>query len=260
MKRAAVYVGLPLAGVVSAWQVLAQSKREARRPMARARTVMDMGTGSTRTTFFGGSADDAFADALRTGDVLLFSHDCALKPPLGAGLCAAAKHAAGGGRDRFDHVGIVIMRNFVPHVLEVTFSGVRVRPYDQRVAGALADQVVLRRLRREPATAAASAPAAVVEEYVTQCELRYGSGAGTELAEFTSLFREGALARILAGTPLPPPLSKSAAVVGGLLQLLGALPPDADPESLTPADFASGAPHRDSRRLPLEPELLLRSR
>lgn len=98
----------------------------------------------SRRRFTPGSADDAVAEALRSGDVLLFGRNCLLMQPCGAGVCALSKLQR--GQRRFDHCGVVVVRFGVPFVLEETLSGPRLRPYEQRVLRSQAHDITVRRL------------------------------------------------------------------------------------------------------------------
>lgn len=93
--------------------------------------------------FSPGSQDDLIADGLRTGDVVCFSRDCVLYGLCGAAACLGRK-AVGGV---YDHVGVVYLVHGVPHVLEYTPSGVKLRVYSARVRCSRSREVVVRPLR-----------------------------------------------------------------------------------------------------------------
>jgi len=93
--------------------------------------------------FSPGSQDDLIADSLRTGDVVCFSRDCVLYGLCGAAACVGRK-AVGGV---YDHVGVVYLVHGVPHVLEYTPSGVKLRVYSARVRCSRSREVVVRPLR-----------------------------------------------------------------------------------------------------------------
>jgi hypothetical protein len=103
--------------------------------------------------FSPGSQDDIISDSLRTGDLLLFSRDCALYGCAGAAACSLRQ--AGGGA--FDHAGVVVLLAGVPHVLEEGWGGASLRRFDARVRCSRARTLALRPLRGAPLTPAAAA-------------------------------------------------------------------------------------------------------
>jgi len=98
---------------------------------------------ATQLRFSAGGEDDLVADSLRTGDLLLFSRDCALYCCAGAAACEARK-ACGGSS--FDHAAAIVCIRGVPHVLEHCFSGTKLRRYDARIRCSRSREVLVRRL------------------------------------------------------------------------------------------------------------------
>jgi len=87
--------------------------------------------------FVPGSADEALAAQLATGDVIRFSRDCSLYPLLDGVTCLARKASS-----RYDHWGVIVHVAGVPHVWErVPAGGHALRPYDARLQASLATSV-----------------------------------------------------------------------------------------------------------------------
>jgi hypothetical protein len=93
--------------------------------------------------FSAGGEDDLVADTLRTGDLLLFSRDCVLYCCAGAAVCEARKACSGCS---FDQAAAIVCLRGVPHVLERTHSGAKLRRYDARIRCSRSREVLLRRL------------------------------------------------------------------------------------------------------------------
>lgn len=61
--------------------------------------------------------------------------------PLGAAISAAKKQVTG---SRFDHAAVIINDRFgIPHVAEVTYSGVKLRRYDERILRSWCSEILL---------------------------------------------------------------------------------------------------------------------
>ena len=91
------------------------------------------------------------AHALQTGDLVLFNRPCEKMALFPQALCRAAKLASG---SHFDHVGMVVVRGGVPHLLEANLGGgVTLRPWAERLARTTATEVAVRPLHapRSPA-------------------------------------------------------------------------------------------------------------
>jgi len=98
-----------------------------------------------RRLFSPGSADDVMSGDLKDGDLVLFARNCALYYPCGAAACAATKALTG---IEYDHAGVIVRRKGTACVAEATFSGVRLRPFEERVVCSRALNVVVRQLAR----------------------------------------------------------------------------------------------------------------
>ena len=100
------------------------------------------------TRFEEGSMEEQFMDALGTGDVILFKrawHDYHFPDFVSVGMYRALARAT------FDHAGVIVEdRKGEPFLLEKTFSGVRMRPYEQRVLRSEAKEIVLVPLKPRP--------------------------------------------------------------------------------------------------------------
>jgi hypothetical protein len=87
--------------------------------------------------FVPGSADEALASQLATGDVVRYSRDCSLYPLLDGVTCLARKATS-----RYDHWGVIVHVAGVPHVWErLPAGGHALRPYDARLQASLARTV-----------------------------------------------------------------------------------------------------------------------
>lgn len=95
-----------------------------------------------------GSMEEQFMDALGTGDVILFKrawHDYYFPNFVNVGMYRALSQAT------FDHAGVIVEdRKGEPFLLEKTFSGVRLRPYEQRLLRSEAKEIVLVPLKPRP--------------------------------------------------------------------------------------------------------------
>eukprot|EP00752_Nemacystus_decipiens_P011811 g10480.t1 len=88
-----------------------------------------------------GSADDVLTEQLKTGDILLFSRRWTQMLPAGAALSSLKKRAF---ESRFDHAGVVVADRFgTPHVAEVTYSGVKLRRFDERILRSKCNEIML---------------------------------------------------------------------------------------------------------------------
>jgi hypothetical protein len=115
--------------------------------------------------FSPGSQDAAVEDTLRTGDLLLFSRDCAVSGAASS-LACIARQARGGSA--FDGAGVVVLLGGEPWVLESRAGAPpALRRYAARVLASRAREILLRPVRPPLAPAAAAAlEAAAVREGV----------------------------------------------------------------------------------------------
>ena len=96
--------------------------------------------------------DQLISDRLKTGDLILFRRNCTLYTCAGALVCSARQlslksdHAHG---EQFapDQAGVIVVIKNVPHVLERTFSGTKLRRYDHRITATRSPEVLIRPLR-----------------------------------------------------------------------------------------------------------------
>lgn len=105
------------------------------------RRVVKRADYTTQNTFKIGDADDAIMDNLKTGDVLLFSRDPFRHhfPVAMYILLFKAIH-----KTEFDHAACIVMNTKgLPMVVEATFSGVKFRPYDERIMHSKSKQIAL---------------------------------------------------------------------------------------------------------------------
>jgi hypothetical protein len=105
--------------------------------------------------FSPGSQDELVASTLQSGALVLFKRNCTTYPGLAGVQCALDKWAA--APDAFDHVGIIVMQNGEPFVLERTYTGVQMRRYDHRVKLSLSKEIAVRQLQVPLAPTAARA-------------------------------------------------------------------------------------------------------
>jgi hypothetical protein len=96
-----------------------------------------------RRQFSPGSADDVLSGELQEGDLVLFARNCALYYPGGSAVCLATKSLTD---CEYDHAGVVVRRKGQTCIAESTFSGVRVRPFEERVVCSRALNVVVRQI------------------------------------------------------------------------------------------------------------------
>jgi hypothetical protein len=83
------------------------------------------------------------SDKLKTGDVILFRRSCSNSALLD-GITCLARHAHA---PAFDQMGLIVMKNHVPHVAEVSLSGFHFRRYDARIKRSLSKEIVIRPLQ-----------------------------------------------------------------------------------------------------------------
>lgn len=135
-----------LLGGLAAWQGFAEMKRVALERSVKKRVLMDNSGKKIGETFFAGSTDDTISEVLQTGDLVFFNRPCLSMRPCGSAVCVVTKTVSDSA---FDHVGIIYVRNdFKPMLVEKTFSsGVRMRPWDERLARSTAGEVIVRPLR-----------------------------------------------------------------------------------------------------------------
>jgi hypothetical protein len=129
--------------------------------------------------FSPGSEDAWLEGTLRSGDVLLFSRDCALYGACGALACAARQAATG----PYDHAAVVVLLRQEPHVLERTASGARLRPFAARLRASRARSVLLRRLEAPLSAAEAAAGAAFAARVAAPAPRLPGDSAAAALAD-----------------------------------------------------------------------------
>ncbi|CAM9294214.1 unnamed protein product [Ectocarpus sp. 12 AP-2014] len=88
-----------------------------------------------------GSADDVLTEQLKTGDVLLFSRRWTQMLPAGAALSVMKRSVFD---SRFDHAGVVVADRFgTPHVAEVTYTGIKLRRFDERILRSKCNEIML---------------------------------------------------------------------------------------------------------------------
>jgi hypothetical protein len=121
-------------------------KRVAQERLVKKRVLMDNSGKRIGETFFAGSTDDTISEILQTGDLVFFNRPCLAMRPCGSAVCAVTKTASASA---FDHVGIIYVRkDFKPMLVEKTFSnGVKMRPWDERLARSTAGEIIVRPLR-----------------------------------------------------------------------------------------------------------------
>eukprot|EP00735_Rhodelphis_limneticus_P011010 TRINITY_DN4057_c0_g1::TRINITY_DN4057_c0_g1_i1::g.11841::m.11841 TRINITY_DN4057_c0_g1::TRINITY_DN4057_c0_g1_i1::g.11841 ORF type:complete len:297 (+),score=28.08,DUF830/PF05708.7/1.3e-07,DUF830/PF05708.7/0.36,Ribosomal_L36e/PF01158.13/0.26,Ribosomal_L36e/PF01158.13/5.2e+03,TFIIE-A_C-term/PF11521.3/8.3e+03,TFIIE-A_C-term/PF11521.3/0.36 TRINITY_DN4057_c0_g1_i1:242-1132(+) len=88
-------------------------------------------------------ATDLSANELDTGDILVFDRNCASFGPYGRLLCSFSKALPG---EPWDHVALVVRVNDEPHVLEASFTGVKLRPFNERMNLSKSNRIMVRRL------------------------------------------------------------------------------------------------------------------
>ena len=97
--------------------------------------------------------------------------------PCGSALCAATKWASPNDR-RFDHVGMIIVgKDYKPMLVEQTFSGTKLRSWDERLSRSLAGEVVIRPLRMRRTKESMDRLALVVEGLLGNPPLSSDNGA-----------------------------------------------------------------------------------
>ena len=133
--------GVLVVGPLSGWSVYASNKRR---------------EAPKHTRFAAGSVEEMVSNRLKTGDLIFFRRNPVLMQPPFALLCLAGRKVLGepqaenpdksdenaGGAEEYDHVGAIVKDRFgTPHVLEVTFRGVRLRRFDERIAWSKSDEI-----------------------------------------------------------------------------------------------------------------------
>jgi len=219
------------------------------------------------------SQDAVVADALKTGDLVLFARDCTLYTGCAGVVCAARQQLGG---DAFDQAAVIVMRDGAPHVLELTARGPRCRPYDARILFSRSSSVIVRPLlSRAGALDADRAHRARVNAFVTAATsgpaatggaAAAGSPPGTapaDVAAAAALGRVGAasggvagMAKELLATPLDAASSNaSVAFVLQFYEAVGVVSPSggagggtaAPPRRLGVAELSGKAPGATQR-------------
>jgi hypothetical protein len=96
-----------------------------------------------QVSFKPGDADDMIMDGLRTGDILLFKRNPLLYY-FPAAVYILLFQALYGGRDAYDHAAVIVLDQAgTAHVLETTFSSVKLRRYSDRILKSKSEQIVL---------------------------------------------------------------------------------------------------------------------
>ena len=274
MSPAARYVVPAVFGLVS-WQGMVALKRSAHEKSVKQRVIADRQGRKIRETFTAGSTEDTISESLQTGDLVFFNRPCFVMQPCGSALCAATKMASPNER-KFDHMGMIIVgKDYKPMLVEHTFSGTKLRPWDERLSRSLAGEVIIRPLRMRRTTESMDRLREIVETTVEQDSPLKG-GVLEAMASLSLLFSRyqagGRLNRtelsdgnlqdyqqreINLGDPQPskaahrnhasraglsPSCNPSAALVGSLLQELGVMAKEGEkgyirPGNLCPEDF-----------------------
>ena len=165
MSPAARYIVPAVFGFVS-WQGLVALKRTAHERSVKQRVIADRQGRKIRETFTAGSTEDTISESLQTGDLVFFNRPCFVMRPCGSALCAATKLASPNER-RFDHVGMIVVgKDYKPMLVEQTYSGTKLRPWDERLSRSLAGEVVVRPLRMRRTKEAMDRLARIVETMV----------------------------------------------------------------------------------------------
>jgi hypothetical protein len=152
----AVQLGIGIGGITCAYLAHTYYVRELRKRRPTGRLLQ----------FAPGSADDALAETLRTGDLILFSRDCVRYEAAAALACSARKLGSAHG---FDQVGLVLVsRHGEPHVAEMGWDGPHVRKYAARIRCSAADAIVVRPLAAPLDAAAETRLWAAVEQRMAQ--------------------------------------------------------------------------------------------
>ena len=134
-----------LAGGLLSWQGFAELKRTVHERSIKKRVIADRDGRKIRETFFAGSTDDTISETLQTGDVVFFNRPCLSMRPCGSALCASTKSIS---NSAFDHVGMIYVRkDFKPMLIENTFSGIKIRPWDERLSRSQAGEIIVHPLR-----------------------------------------------------------------------------------------------------------------
>lgn len=110
------------------------------------------------------SIDDIIADSLKTGDIILFNRDPLLYY-LPASITIALRKLASSSSSSTsssssylsnkrtssvpDHIGIIILHQGIPYVIEQTFSGIKARRYDHRIRCSRSKEIIVRPLVHE---------------------------------------------------------------------------------------------------------------
>ena len=76
---------------------------------------------------------------------MLFRRNFLLMKPWGALICAAQQFIF---NQAYDHCGVIVQgKDGIPYLLETTFSGTKLRPYEARIAHSCASEIVIRPLK-----------------------------------------------------------------------------------------------------------------
>jgi len=120
----------------------------------------------TKREFVYLSTEEALANELQTGDILLFNRTPFEFNPFKAAVVLLSKYIS---RSEYDSMGIVFKDSGddYPYVLEYDFYGVKVTPFDERICFAREDDILLRTVKLPAATR--KAKFTEIENYVEEC-------------------------------------------------------------------------------------------
>ena len=190
---------------------------------------------------FSPASEDARTELqLKTGDLLLFRRDCTMYTCAGALVCLARQRAAAGEAGAgagtrgvalppFDQAAVVVSVQHVPHVLERTFSGTKLRRYDARLIGSTSPEVLLRPLAAPLAREACAALEAWALRVGGGVDGRAGEGRGAGAGGSGDADADveggGALAELLHALPSDARANASVALVERAYTVAGILTP-----------------------------------
>jgi hypothetical protein len=103
---------------------------------------------ASKDAFDEGSMEDMIMDSLHTGDVILFKRTWHTYHAPQAALIWLYRAISG---SVYDHAAVVVEDKMgIPFLLETSFSGVKLRPFETRVLQSEAKEIVLVRLKPRP--------------------------------------------------------------------------------------------------------------
>jgi hypothetical protein len=250
--------GALLGGLIS-WQGFAELKRAAHEKSVKKRVLADSQGRKIGETFSAGSTEDTINETLQTGDLVFFNRPCVGMRPCGSALCAATKYVS---NSSFDHVGMIyVRRDFKPMLVEKTFSGIKVRPWDERLSRSRAGEVIIHPLRCRRTPEIIERVTRTIEETTSDdcgsdgvvnalaslslLAKRWSSSSNTNDKRRQLKARHAAAAENYDGTEQQHSPKKvqssvsngSAALVNRLLQEMGALAKEGDPGQLSSIDI-----------------------